>query len=125
MKATPIDLIYEIPNHSTSCPYFLFVTQSFFIYHIINTYINTTHFQNFLIVCYMHNIISSCTKNAKRKKNTSLTKAILKDEKTDYLVLLNHKVCNLVCISYILAHTKYNLQNTGPSGGKIISFNDE
>jgi len=73
----------------------------------------------------MHNIISSCTKNAKRKKNTSLTKAILKDEKTDYLVLLNHKVCNLVCISYILAHTKYNLQNTGPSGGKIISFNDE
>ena len=30
MKATAIDLIYEILNHSTSCPYCLFVTQSFF-----------------------------------------------------------------------------------------------
>jgi hypothetical protein len=78
----------------------------------------------------MHNIISSRTKNAKKKKkkkktNTSLTKAILTDEKADDLVLLNHKVCTFVCISYILAHTKYKLQITGPSHDKIISFNYE
>jgi len=64
-------------------------------------------------------------KELKKKNNTSLTKAILRDEKADDLVLLNHKVCTFVCISYILAHTKYKLQIPGPSGGKIISFNDE
>lgn len=82
------------------------------------------YFQNFLIVCFVHNIISSCIEDTKRS-NTSLTKAILRDEKADDLVLFNHKVCTSVYISYIHAHTKYELPITGPSVGKIISCNDE
>jgi hypothetical protein len=35
--------------------------------------------------------------------NTSLTKAILRDEKADDLFLFNHRVCTSVCSSHILA----------------------
>jgi hypothetical protein len=118
-KQQQLILIYEILNHSTSCPYFLFVTEIFYLSHYKYIY-----FQNFLIVYFMHNLVSSSTKDAKRKQYFT-DKSNTEGWKADDLVLFNDKICTSVCISYILVHTKYELQITGSSGGKIISFNDE
>jgi len=61
-----------------------------------------------------------------KENNTLLTKAILRVEKVDDLVLLNHTQSLHFCVHQLyIAYTKYKLQITGPSGGKIISFNDE